>query len=181
MASHPGNSTASGAGRPSRNFGGWLRTRIARGDVHRSMLGSGVDLGLEQAIGARRDIHTRTPTPTSTATGGCAGPASWSESAPDGWPAQRTVLKDIRTTGPTPPMTLVGTAVVSLPACRAIDPPSQRDFVVTSGILGVCDCVARGLGCLCLSDRRRAGPWPRRRSWPLPPSVGWHSARHGVD
>ena len=89
------------------------------------MLESGADLGLDQAIAARRDIHTRKPTPTSTATGRCAGPASWPGSAPDALPAQRTVLKDIRTTGPTPPMTLVGTAVVAL-ACR----PADRSVLV---------------------------------------------------
>src|SRR5215213_2294075 len=111
---------ASGAGRPSRNFGAWSRARIARSDVRWLMLGSGADPAQDHNVGARRAIHTRKPTPTSTATGRCAGPASWPGSAPDAWRAQRIVLKDMRTTGPTPPMTLVGTAAAAL-ACAPAD------------------------------------------------------------
>src|SRR5215207_1881094 len=92
------NSTASGAARPRGNFGAWSRTRIARSDVRRLMLGSDVDLGLDHELVARRDTPTRKPTPTGTAAGRCAGPASWPGSAPNGWRAQRIVLKDMPTT-----------------------------------------------------------------------------------
>jgi Transcription factor WhiB len=83
-ASPLANSTASGARRPSTNFGAWWRTQIGQSDVPRLMLGCGVDLGLDHKVSARRDIHTRRPTPTGTAAGRCAGPASWPGSAPDG-------------------------------------------------------------------------------------------------
>src|SRR5215218_2012780 len=93
---------------------------MAPSDVRRLMLGSRVDLGLDHEVGARRDIPTRKPTPTGTAAGICAGPASWPGSAPDGWRAQRNVLKDMPTTRPIPLMTLVGTAVAA-PACAPAD------------------------------------------------------------
>src|SRR5512132_1842081 len=84
------------------------------------MLGSSVDLGLDREVGARQAIRTRKPIRTGTAAGRCAGPASWPGSAADGWRARRIVLKGMRTTGPTPPMTLVGTAVAAL-ACAPAD------------------------------------------------------------